>query len=411
MTAEGPLALEDRVLDREAIGRLCVSLIAAEQQNLLREGRVGHHQMIGARLLTAGHPSPDDLLIDEDTLGLDSLLMLSLVTRVAGFFHLSDSNTEDYLLVRRRLGEWVDLIDHHHTLMGPKARFTFATSGSIAGPKPVTHSAAALLSEGQAIAKILTERPPEVRRVLSCVPPHHIYGFLWSCLFPSHRGLEAKQLANLSASGIMRHARSGDLVVGTPFIWEQFADLDYRLPGDVVGVTSGAPSTAETWRCASALGPARMLDIYGSTETGGIGWRERRDDPFRALPDLACCHDTLNRLGRRLDLQDEIAWDKDGGFTILGRKDEILQVAGSNVSPAAVREILLRNPRVRDAAVRLDGRRLKAVISVAEGADEAEIEIELRATAARHLPAPARPDRFHFATQLPRTGAGKLADW
>ncbi|ACM02993.1 4-coumarate--CoA ligase [Cereibacter sphaeroides] len=411
MTAKEPLALEDRVLDREAIGRICVSLIASEQQHLLREGRIGHHQLIGARLLAAGHPPPDDLLIDEDTLGLDSLLMLSLVTRVAGVFHLSDTNTEDYLLVRRRLGEWVDLIDHHHTLMGRNARFTFWTSGSIAGPKSVTHCAAALLSEAEAIAKILMEQPPKVRRVLSCVPPHHIYGFLWSCLLPSRLGLEAKQLANLSASSIVRHACSGDLMVGTPFIWEQFAELDYQLPGDVVGVTSGAPSTAETWRCASALGPARILDIYGSTETGGIGWRESRDGTFRTLPDIACLPDMLSRLGNRLDLQDEIDWEKDGSFTILGRKDEILQVAGSNVSPAAVREILLRNPRVRDAAVRLDGRRLKAMIAAAEGADEAELEIELRASAARHLPAPARPDRFLFAPQLPRTAVGKMADW
>jgi acyl-coenzyme A synthetase/AMP-(fatty) acid ligase len=106
----------------------------------------------------------------------------------------------------------------------------------------------------------------------------------------------------------------------------------------------------------------------------------------------------------------------DGGFVVRGRRDAVVQVAGVNVSPARVRDVLAAHPEVRDCAVRPmspgEGARLKAFVVPAGGlADPARARRELRAWLAERLAAPERPGALTFGTQLPRDAQGKQADW
>ena len=84
------------------------------------------------------------------------------------------------------------------------------------------------------------------------------------------------------------------------------------------------------------------------------------------------------------------------------------------MSPAAVAAGLREHPLVDDARVRLmrpdEGTRLKAfVVPAAEITDERRAELErwLRTT----FSAPERPTALTFGPALPRTAAGKDADW
>lgn len=65
-------------------------------------------------------------------------------------------------------------------------------------------------------------------------------------------------------------------------------------------------------------------------------------------------------------VQDELVWEDSRHFLPQGRRDEVVQVGGRNVSPAHVAQVLRRHPRVRDASVRLmrpdEGLRLKAFV-------------------------------------------------
>jgi acyl-coenzyme A synthetase/AMP-(fatty) acid ligase len=91
-------------------------------------------------------------------------------------------------------------------------------------------------------------------------------------------------------------------------------------------------------------------------------------------------------------------------------------VGGINVYPAHVRDVLLRHPAVQDAAVRLmlpgEGSRLKAFVVPKPGVvDAAELQQQLRAWADAALTPPERPKAIRLGPALPRTAAGKLADW
>jgi acyl-coenzyme A synthetase/AMP-(fatty) acid ligase len=111
-------------------------------------------------------------------------------------------------------------------------------------------------------------------------------------------------------------------------------------------------------------------------------------------------------------LQDRLIWQGKGTFTVAGRRDSVVQVAGTNVSIDDVARVLRSVDGVAEAAVRLDGSRIQALIVPGPDAGSVDaLEDALRARVLRDLAAPARPDRFSFAEEIPRTEIGKIAPW
>jgi 4-coumarate--CoA ligase len=394
------------------VRRLILGLIAEFQDGMLREGRLARAASIGAVAAGLGTDEVNGLAGDEATLGLDSLATIELVTRLNLFFGLDATGVEDYLLVRRSIGEWVELVAHHFSMVGEAPVITFETSGSTGTPKRIRQTREALSSEVDGIVSGAL-RETAVRRVLCAVPVTHIYGFLWGVMLPKRLGIDTVDLPPGLPGAMLRMAKPGDLVLATPFSWDRTADCATRLPRDVTGVTSGGPTTATTWAAGRACGLARMIEVYGSSETGGVGWRDREGQPFALMPDIeasAAGQHTLERAGAGiLDVQDHLEWVGASEFRVCGRRDPVVQVAGINVNLFELRALIEAEPGVKEAAVRLDGDRLKAFV-VPSGGATPDIEDRLRRSLSR-LPAPARPERFGFGPEIPRSATGKLTDW
>jgi acyl-coenzyme A synthetase/AMP-(fatty) acid ligase len=91
-------------------------------------------------------------------------------------------------------------------------------------------------------------------------------------------------------------------------------------------------------------------------------------------------------------------------------------VAGENVFPGRVRDVLLIHPEVADAAVRPSGSdvslRLKAfVVPKDPQADPDAVRLDLIPWLAERLRPAERPRRIDIGPALPQTPAGKPADW
>ncbi len=108
--------------------------------------------------------------------------------------------------------------------------------------------------------------------------------------------------------------------------------------------------------------------------------------------------------------------DKDGYFWILGRIDDVLNVAGHRLGTAEIESALVAHPRVAEAAVvgrphEIKGESVFAfVVCKGErpvGNTKAFVE-ELRAWVAEQLGAIAKPDDIRFADNLPKTRSGKI---
>ena len=106
--------------------------------------------------------------------------------------------------------------------------------------------------------------------------------------------------------------------------------------------------------------------------------------------------------------------DEDGYFWIMGRVDDVINVAGHRLSTMEIESALVSHPKVAEAAVvgrpdDLKGQAIVAFVTPRSGvtADDA-LAAELRAHVATQIGALARPEEVRFADALPKTRSGKI---
>lgn len=352
---------------------------------------------------------------------LDSLELVQLATRISVALDLGASGIDDYLLARRTLADWREIAAAG--LDRASERMTFLTSGSTGRARPCPHLLADLSGEIEALLPVLDG----AARIVTLVPAHHIYGFLFSILLPSRLAVEVLDGRDMAGTGLLRRLRPGDLVVGFP---DRYASLVNAgsPPHGVTALTSTAPCPAGLQDALEAVGWSGVVEIYGSSETGGLGVRTGGHEPFALIApwrpadgvppgdvagrDLGGS-DMLQRAGRPpIQAPDRLEWTGPRHFRPAGRLDGAVQVMGMNVFPERVRAVLRSHPAVEDAAVRLTrsggAARLKAFV-VSKGAP---LDGEgLAHWAETRLSPPERPRHWRFGQALPTGPMGKPADW
>ncbi|MDP3908914.1 MAG: acetate--CoA ligase [Gemmatimonadales bacterium] len=106
--------------------------------------------------------------------------------------------------------------------------------------------------------------------------------------------------------------------------------------------------------------------------------------------------------------------EDDGYFWILGRVDDVLNVAGHRIGTMEVESALVDHPAVAEAAVvgkshELKGQALAAFVTLKEGLQATEpLREELKQHVAKKIGALARPDDILFSADLPKTRSGKI---
>lgn len=339
-----------------------------------------------------------------ENLPADSLALVRLATRIGQMFHLEEAGAGDNLLRFRTLGDWADMAA---TAVAEVGKVTFLTSGTTGEPKPRTHELAWLHQETAFLADYLGRAAPGRERVHSLAPPHHIYGFLFGILLPGELGLPVRHAGhpNHWQPGTLAN---GDLVVGFPLVWQHLAERLSSFPPGTHGTTSTAPCPPELHRRLLHRGLGGLTEVFGSSETGGVGVRENPEVPFELIPhwrpgepgelvrrtpegtETAVAFDT-----------DHIHWPDPRRFQPRGRADGQVQVGGNNVSPERVARHLEDHHGVAEARVYLDPeeQRLAARITPAPDASmpPAELRTALEARAAE-LPSAERPTRYLFVS-------------
>lgn len=354
----------------------------------------------------------------DDDLGADSLNLMELATHVSRFFRLHETGLEDDLLRRRSIGDWTGTVLKSWKLSERK-RISFLTSGSTGQPKECAHDWSSLEQEVRELARLVAGRA----RIVSTVPRHHIYGFLWTVLLPSYLGVPFLEARQMLPGGLIRSLRWGDLLVSFPMRWSQIAQSGLDFPPAVEGVTSTGPCPPGLAADLRALSLERLVEVYGSSETGGIGWREDPAEPYRLFPywELADDERLVRCLpdGRRstpISAPDHLL-RQPGGFALAGRRDDAVQVGGVNVFPHRVAEVIRSHPDVADCAVRAmrpgEGQRLKAfVVLESEARQEADDVLQrLRRWMGETLDTAELPTSLTLGPEVPRDAQGKARDW
>ena len=106
--------------------------------------------------------------------------------------------------------------------------------------------------------------------------------------------------------------------------------------------------------------------------------------------------------------------DSDGCFWLLGRVDDVINVAGHRIGTMEVESALVDHPTVAEAAVvgrahEIKGQAIAAFVTLKEGRQGSKDHAdELKEHVVRKIGAIARPDDILFAADLPKTRSGKI---
>ena len=140
--------------------------------------------------------------------------------------------------------------------------------------------------------------------------------------------------------------------------------------------------------------PSMLRTIYGDPE-------RFRKTYFGEIPDKYFTGDGARQ-------------DEDGYFWLMGRVDDVVNVAGHRLGTAEVESALVSDPRISEAAVvgrpdDLKGTALVAFVTVKKGIPVNDaLKGELVAHVGKEIGAIARPDDIRFAEALPKTRSGKI---
>jgi acyl-CoA synthetase (AMP-forming)/AMP-acid ligase II len=325
--------------------------------------------------------------------------------------------------------DWPDLpLDHTEVVL--------FTSGSTGTPAAIVKRLRQLDAECAALQQAFGTRLPAGVRVMTTVSHQHIYGLLFCVLWPLAAGRTIAARRSPFLEDIAQACGEAPLVlIGSPAHLERIpAGLPWSGARTALRAVfcSGGPLRAGAAADALRLLGQAPIEVYGSSETGGIAWRQGGTASWTPLPGVAwrlqdgCLAVRSAHVG---DVADD-GWfvcpdlahaDGSGGFVLAGRADRIVKIEGKRVSLARIEQRLLASPLVRDARVlplHTDiGERIAAVVvlsgkgtTLLDASGRRALIAALRGELAESVEAIALPRRWRFPATLPSNPQGKTPE-
>lgn len=322
-----------------------------------------------------------------DDLGIDSLDALDLASEFHFRFDMLSGDKEAYLLQYKTAELWMEQI--FIAANDPTKRFGFFSSGSVGKPKQIWHSKQMLLEERDFWLEFT-----RAKGVICLAPVRHIYGFIWGLLIGSK--LKRAQFLKISQwHELAESADASDLIIGHPSAWQQIRPpFPHRL-----ALSSTAPIEKEVTDQLQKEG-VKGMNVYGSTETGAVAWQAWGEDYFQLLPYWKRNKKGLTRSNLDYEIPDELEWINEQQFQIIGRKDEVIQIGGQNVSLVEVRNQLKKISGVKEVWVKPFygnvGLRLYSYFQLKPGIEKDEFEKNLP-DAQKKLPTVMRPRKWDIS--------------
>ena len=261
----------------------------------------------------------------------------------------------------------------------PATAVVLYTSGSSGVPEPVTKTFAQLAAELDSL-EMFRGAQLAGAVISGSVSHQHIYGLLFRLLWPLVTGRpfiarERDYWEELAADAAF-HPRL--VLVTSPAHLDRFSPVSFASP-PVAIFSSGAPLAATSAETVGRQLGRAIIEVYGSTETGGIAWREQvASSPWQCLPGVTVSLEAETGLlqVKSAHLPDtewfvtaDLARVNGTGFELLGRADRIAKVGGKRISLTAVEQLIRQQQWVRDVRVVVlpeRGDRLGAAVVLSE---------------------------------------------
>ncbi len=304
---------------------------------------------------------------------------------------------------------------------------TFFTSGSSGAPKQIVKP----ISVVEAEAKVWVDWfANDIDHIAGSVSHQHIYGLIFRLALPVLGNITAQDDMALSWEALMDVVSPKTLIVSSPAHLSRLPEkgaISHTQPAYIL--SSGGPLKADDSFATAKLLGVQPLEILGSTETGGVAWRQRdvENEPWTPVAGVKLSLGIQGELmvtspfipdAEPVKMGDRVEIGEDGRFVLLGRIDRIVKVEGKRVSLPRVEEALSSHPMVGDCAVIMtsqNGRdRLSALVCLTQ---EGQLELGklgsfkmsryLRKLLSDNLEPAEWPKRMRFVSHIPTNSQSK----
>lgn len=324
-----------------------------------------------------------------------------------------------------------------------QGRLEIFTSGSTGEPKRIDKSLAQLEAEINALQLQWGDVVGAATTV--CTVSHqHIYGLLFRVLWPLLAGRDVVGEQFQYPESLLQKIQSlpACVLVTSPAQLKRMPDLvDMTVLADgrlrAIFSSGGRLDNRTALAVQRATGIA-VTEVLGSTETGGVAWRQQLSVFDRALwwplpgvtvsvnadeallvrsPFIGNAAGNDSGISDAFVMGDRARLDANGSFDLLDRLDSIVKVEGKRVALTEVAARLMASPLVDDAAaVLLQAQRDSIAVVVVLSAQGRTLLAEggrrvlnetLRAWLAGYFEAVVLPKKWRYVAALPLNAQGK----
>jgi acyl-coenzyme A synthetase/AMP-(fatty) acid ligase len=209
------------------------------------------------------------------------------------------------------------------------------------------------------------------RKLCSTVSQHHIYGLLFSILLPFTLGVPFQRRRIEFPGEIEKLSDTEYMIISVPAFLKRTLDPenppDFKLKSPWI-FSSGGVLDYETAQKTSEVFGFWPVEVYGSTETSGIAWKQSMYGPEWTVFDNAKI--SQNRDGcliiRSPYIKDPAGFEtadlveiaEDGRFLLKGRLDSVVKIEEKRISFPEIENRILQSGLASDVSViSLEGKR------------------------------------------------------
>lgn len=303
------------------------------------------------------------------------------------------------------------------------------TSGSTGDPVRIDKKIWQLENEVEALEYTFGELIPKDVAFIRSVSHQHFFGMPFALLWAVSRGSKITRQA--IKGGHEWNTLEPQVLITSPSFLKNVMEVDAQHKNIGPGVKSifsaGGVLDEVVYRVINKITNTRVIDIYGSSETGHIAWRSSSDSPWALQKGVEFKKpiDTILEIKSKFCPNDDwsstsdLARQTENSFEIIGRADRILKIEGTRISLSQLINSIKESDLVDDCHISdLDGGRrsqLGCVIKLsALGiqliSTEGKLSLvnQLKSSLKGKINSIAIPRRWRFVDQFPQNAMGKM---
>lgn len=257
----------------------------------------------------------------------------------------------------------------------------------------------------------------QLRFALATVPAQHMWGLETSLLLPLFARLcisDARPLFPQDVANALQQLPTPRLLISTPVHLRALVSSGVTMPQAAHLLCATAPLSTELAQATEACFGGELIEVYGCSEVGSMARRRTaQGDVWQLFEGLEFAEELTvirgSHLPQQQPVQDRIETSDGRAFRLLGRSDDMIEIAGKRGSLQEMNKLLLATPGVVDGIVFMPEDGTQAVTRpVALVVATTATKQDVSARFAAHLDPVFMPRPLLLVDTLPREDNGKL---